>query len=93
MTRVTILDTTTGEQYDGTIDASVFWWTEGNGSCDCNRGLMKDGIHVFPCGNVRFLIIDATGDMEGHTKTEILEMANSGFPQNLLEQYKRHFGS
>lgn len=45
----TIIDTQTGESvqydcskldwYDGDDGSSEFWWTEGNFSCDCNRGL------------------------------------------------------
>ena len=26
-----------------------FWWTEGNGSCDCNRAICFLGWHGFPC--------------------------------------------
>jgi hypothetical protein len=27
-----------------------YWWTEGNGACDCNRGSMFLGLEL-PCGD------------------------------------------
>ena len=39
--KVTVLDIVTGEKEnsEGTQfeDCDVYWWTEGNGACDCNR--------------------------------------------------------
>lgn len=36
----TLLDTITGQQIEAPDWSScVFWWTEGNGACDCNRAL------------------------------------------------------
>jgi hypothetical protein len=37
--RARITDRKTGETAVTTVTASEFWWTEGNGSCDCNRFL------------------------------------------------------
>jgi len=52
-------------------DTQWFWWTEGNGSCDCNRslylnrqhglnlGTMEDGafdVPELPCGNTIKLV-------------------------------------
>jgi hypothetical protein len=32
-------DRTIDDVIDGVIDGVIFWWTEGNGGCDCNRSL------------------------------------------------------
>lgn len=68
----TFLDLRTGKTAKGD-DASFFWWTEGNGSCDCNRAIAF-GVEVraqmyaqFPgvcCGCKRFVAIDVEGDLE-----------------------------
>ena len=34
---VTLLDTKTGERATIQSECGAFWWSEGNGSCDCNR--------------------------------------------------------
>jgi hypothetical protein len=39
----TFLDLVTGEITPASafpMDGDVFWWTEGNGSCDCNRAIV-----------------------------------------------------
>jgi hypothetical protein len=51
---------------------SVFWWTEGNASCDCNRGLFfaRDGGReltdeeedAFECGDDAYTAIRAVLD-------------------------------
>lgn len=33
----TFFDLRTGKTAKSTFDNSEYWWTEGNGSCDCNR--------------------------------------------------------
>ena len=40
-------------------ESSEFWWSEGNFSCDCNRGdVFHDGMGIkrrdYPCVNVEF---------------------------------------
>lgn len=41
-------------------DPSLYWWEDGNGSCDCNRGrefYRSNGIEADPkCGHESFLI-------------------------------------
>ncbi len=37
--RARITDAATGRTVVTTDTSSEFWWTEGNGSCDCNRYL------------------------------------------------------
>jgi hypothetical protein len=69
MIRVTIVDTTTGEQrsfhddYDWwSFEYPDYIWADGNYSCDCNRGLMfsrdggEDDPHVRDrkCGGDRY---------------------------------------
>lgn len=65
----TFLDLRTGKTAKGT-DMSFFWWTEGNGACDCNRLLAFGLQHLdvgeggFCLGNKRFVAIDVEGDLE-----------------------------
>ena len=89
----TILDLKTGERHlckDRPWDCSVFWWTDGNGACDCNRALaikkrtewpeyakqFSEGICL---GCKRFLIVDVHGDLEGQSKESIIAEANAGY--------------
>lgn len=79
----TILDTVTGDIkacIGGTPEFSVFWWTEGNGSCDCNRYVAMGYTEANPCTWSRFLIIGAKGNLEEETEEEIVRMANSAYP-------------
>lgn len=39
----TLFDLRTGKTAKGD-DRSVYWWTEGNGSCDCNRAEAFEGV-------------------------------------------------
>lgn len=66
--KVTILDTKTGKtsEHEGSDE---YWWSEGNGSCDCNRSIFhlgsaaadKLGPHGVCLGSKRFLIVKAEG--------------------------------
>jgi hypothetical protein len=41
--KITFKDLTTGEiTKDPLFEGNVFWWTEGNGACDCNRAIACD---------------------------------------------------
>lgn len=44
-------------------DSSLFWWTDGNFGCDCNRGIVfagdDDAADDVPCGDTRFTAIKA----------------------------------
>lgn len=70
---VTVKDSVTGEQRTLPTLFDATWWSEGNGSCDCNRhGLFfpehpraepPDGLLVFESyclGCVRYLIVDVS---------------------------------
>jgi hypothetical protein len=68
----TFLDLRTGKTTKG-YDMSYFWWTEGNGSCDCNRvrgfgvalAAELEAQHSGVCyGCKRFVAIDVEGDLE-----------------------------
>jgi hypothetical protein len=88
------LDLRTGKTAKGD-DMSFFWWTEGNGACDCNRciafGLTHEDVgELGTClGCRRFVAIDAEGDLEydedhkgtrtPHTKEQVLIAMNSGY--------------
>lgn len=39
----TFFDLRTGRTAKGD-DQSVYWWTEGNGACDCNRAIHFEGV-------------------------------------------------
>lgn len=39
----TFLDLRTGKTAPGD-DHSFYWWTEGNGACDCNRAIHFEGV-------------------------------------------------
>lgn len=86
--KVTLYDRVT-EHTAEAGDYSVFWWTEGNGSCDCNRALAfepevdeelekKFGEH-FCYGTERFIAIDVHGDLEGHTKEHLICIMNEEY--------------
>ena len=34
---IVLLDTKTNKKVKSVFEANLFWWSEGNGSCDCNR--------------------------------------------------------
>jgi hypothetical protein len=96
----TLLDTKTGKTVVAeNMDCNVFWWTEGNGSCDCNRAICigedvvdeleaEFGEHVC-CGYNRIVAIDIHGDLEGLTKDEVLEDLNSEYPEDLQKFWKK----
>lgn len=42
---------------DNNVDILLFYWTEGNASCDCNRALIPGfEIEKLTCGNTRYKI-------------------------------------
>lgn len=81
----TFLDLRTGKIAKGT-DMSVFWWTEGNGACDCNR-LIEFGERSEDrgcLGTKRFVAIDVEEtaqdrNEEALTKEQILIAMNPGY--------------
>lgn len=87
---VTLLDTKTGEAKEALqFDRDTWWWTEGNGSCDCNRRHVfpkNDGVR--PCECKRYIAVDVRGDLEGWDKDELLDELNCEYPDEL--QQRRH---
>ena len=64
----TFFDLRTGRTAKGD-DQSVYWWTEGNGACDCNR-VLAFGLKHLDAGKInvclgckRFIAIDVEGDL------------------------------
>lgn len=89
----TFFDLRTGRTAKGD-DLSVFWWTEGDGACDCNRAIAFDrgalhGEGRSCLGCKRFIAIDVEGDLgyedcDGDcrvpiTKEEVLIAMNSDY--------------
>ena len=80
---VTLLDTLTGERLPMAPGGTAFWWSEGNGSCDCNRSLFMgidlggDVCH----GNNRFLIVACSDPRYS------LRRMNEGYPEELLTRH------
>lgn len=81
----TFLDLRTGKTAKGS-DMSVFWWTEGNGACDCNRARAFPGVtdltwrEGYCYGTKRFVAIDVEGDLEdAPSKEHVLEVMNSEY--------------
>lgn len=69
---VTLRDTVTGrvasvkEQFESAVTAE-FWWTDGNGACDCERlrqlwAAFREPDPNIPCGDDRVEIIAAAID-------------------------------
>lgn len=105
--KVTLLDTKTGERRDCSswsngADLGVYWWSEGNGGCDCNRALAFDregedhheeqrlalGLEENIClGAKRWLIVEVSGDLEGLTSEQALAEANMEYPLDLVSQH------
>ena len=75
--KVTILDTKTGQstQVEGYPEC---FWTESNGSCDCNRGAKDD-----PCRAERFLIVKVEPMPVGFTIYDF----NQYYPDDLIERF------
>lgn len=96
----TLLDTKTGQIVvpGEDWDSSLYWWAEGNGSCDCNRAIamgiedelqeelgLADNICL---GSTRIIAIDVTGDLEGFSKEGVLDEINESYPKEV--SVKRH---
>jgi hypothetical protein len=83
-------------------DFTVYWWQHGNGSCDCNRALAFDkddedhsweqqlrlGLDDNIClGNERWLIVGATGDLEGCSEADVVAESNNDYPEELVKKW------
>jgi hypothetical protein len=102
--RVKILDIETGiTQWIGKNildeDFTFWWWSEGNGSCDCNRALLHSNIDLLVCEATRFIIVDfeTTEDKDENLNVDPLdtiEDLNDGYSKECItlakEYYKSH---
>jgi hypothetical protein len=81
---VTFLDITTGKTADSDFDFSIWWWSAGNGGCDCNRShafnLYSDLENQYgpnTCfGNKRFYAIDIKDNPNGTSVNEAIKNYN-----------------
>ncbi len=85
---VEILDTKTGEIVTSKLDGfGTYWWTEGNGSCDCNRQLAFDNEEDNDTGCClgchRYLIKSFTPNIAHLTLADF----NENYPPELIAQY------
>ena len=53
------------------------FWGDGAGNCDCTRGGHE-------CGHYFRVIVDVEGDLEGHTKEDILADMNLDYPDDVV---------
>ena len=93
--KVKLIDTETDKtcivdersEEDGSPLFDAYWWSEGNGSCDCNRSIycgvddLDDPDYGICRGGKRFLIIEA--DTDEYTLAEL----NNEYPEELLKKY------
>ncbi len=88
---VTLLDRETQQTAQTELDISVFYWVDGNGSCDCNRILAFPdvdeeayhkslGVDINHClGTKRFVVTQVHGDLEGQAPEELVKQCNQGY--------------
>lgn len=80
--RVTILDTVTGERKQDAWSFGTYWWTEGNGGCDCNRRVVFEGMDGdHPCENKRYLIVAVEPLLPGYSVADF----NGGYPIDVCD--------
>lgn len=60
---------------------SLFEWTEGNWSCDCNRAGLFNHANDGTCYCRRYIVVDVTPMPEGYTLDEF----NPGYPEDLKQ--------
>lgn len=65
------VETVSAEQAEDPDNNLGFYWTDGNGACDCERGrCLRAAIGApdphFPCGDTRVVIVEAR--IDGHLK-------------------------
>lgn len=84
--RIKLKDIKTGVEVWSKMDANLFWWAEGNGSCDCNRALEFDDSvdeelasiygEGYCYGSERLIAVDIDGDHECASKAEAIAAIN-----------------
>lgn len=94
---VKLYDTKTRETVvNKDLNYSLYWWSEGNGGCDCNRSIafdlhdeLEDKYGVGRCfGENRFIVIDVclTDKIKRGISTpiiDIIKLLNENYPEEL----------
>jgi len=88
---VTILDTEDGQTVEHS-GMDYFWWTEGNGSCDCNReifsGKLDEENDTNMCKNCeRFLIVGVKNLPEEYDEGVAVREMNDEYPKELIAKH------
>ena len=93
MIDVVVLDTQTGERSnskDEEMNFSYWWWSDGNGSCDCNRALLfdrPDDDSGLCAGGKRYVIVAATDAQGNALSMQDLRELNQSYPDLLVEEH------
>lgn len=79
----TFLDLVTGRTVTADEHMSgftLYWWADGNGSCDCNRAILFDdeGSDGVCCGSKRYVAVDVDID-DADEKADALDWMNSSY--------------
>jgi hypothetical protein len=81
----TLRDLETGETAKAEHDASLYWWSEGNGGCDCNRsgafGGDDNDDEAVCCGSHRYIVIDVEGDITDEEKPAAIARMNESYSE------------
>jgi len=80
---VTLLDVRTGRTAPGPAGYGAWWWTEGNGACDCNReaAFVADAPLRDHCaGKVRYVVVGVSPMPDGYTLADF----NRGYPAGVV---------
>jgi hypothetical protein len=85
----TFRDLVTGREAKSDHPASLYWWADGNGCCDCNREYAFKSVEEiehedtgYCLGAVRYIAIDVEADdgpIDGATKHALLAELNAGY--------------
>ena len=83
--RVTLWDAISGATVTVDSTENLWWWTEGNGSCDCNRADFFPDVEVlddtgYCVGCKRFLVVSAAPPLDWVVD------ANDGYPAELQQR-------
>ena len=97
--RVVLFDTETNKTAIATMfNINEFWWSEGNGSCDCNREIVfgHDASDTGVClGNKRYIAVDITGEITNVEKNRLLSLFNQDYDNKVVKKandlYKKLF--
>ncbi len=84
---VKILDIETGNVgwLDGVKTVGDSWWLEGDGSCDCNRALVNDGVGMPECSLERYFIIDIVKSPSGNEKNDYT------YDKDIVTEYNNYY--